>query len=107
MTLKDKQDVEKLRSGNLVYRNKKFTAVELGCQILTVKVHWLPYYLHDNVAKAFLCDYGRIISIEMLTSVVGGLRVYNEMREVKIQVDKSHNFPYHTLCILMTGRRRC
>lgn len=88
VTFKEGNVIDTLKGSKLSYRNKHFKRVPLGKQVVTVRVHWLPHYLSDNVVKTLLVDYGTSLSIERLSSTVAGFKVFNGVREVKMEVDE-------------------
>ena len=86
--LSSDEAIARLRSGNLCYRDKQFVFAQLGKQVLTVRVHWLPLYFADTLIKAALRDYGTVLSVDCVTSQYGKTDIKNGMRIVQLEVDE-------------------
>ena len=75
----------------LSYRNKVFTFTQLGKQVLTLRLHWLPLYISDNLIRSVFSDYGTVLGVERASADYGNLRtrIQNGLRTVSLEVDEA------------------
>lgn len=67
----------------------KFDLVHMSQQVIKFRVHWLPLYYDDTMLKGIFCDYGEILDIKRLKTVMENNVFLNGIREVTMKVDEA------------------
>ncbi len=90
VTLVTDEALERIRSAPaLLFNQKHFSVTQLGKQVVTIRVHWLPLFFSDNLIKHVLADFGHVIAVERCTTIHDRINIKNGMRVVSLEVDET------------------
>jgi len=70
----------------LMYRNRTFACVNLGSQSVTIRLHWLPSYIKDDVVTQMCRRFGEVLSVEREKTTCDIFTVETGVRVVKMQL---------------------
>ena len=75
-----------LREGGdgLSYRTRNFSFVNLGSQNVTLRLHWLPGYIKDDVVRQMCSRFGEVVSVEREKTKCDVIDVETGVRLVKM-----------------------
>ncbi|KAL4237295.1 hypothetical protein ACF0H5_002013 [Mactra antiquata] len=73
---------------NLKYKDKKIHLVQLGKQVVRVRIHWLSHYYTDAAVKLIMSDYGKVLAVNNLATNIDGFTIKSGVREVSLEVDE-------------------
>lgn len=105
-TLEALEDMKK--SDMLYVGDKNIDFDHLGRQNISIRVHWLPLYVDDNLLRRILCDFGtikRIVREWKKTDEPEGVKLLTGIRRVDMEVTQEAKMAIPHLIVYPDGTR--
>ena len=82
---------------SLRIKDQVLTISNVGKQVITIKLHWLPAYIRDVFISDFFSGYGKVLEVKREAAVINGdVTRRNGVRIVQLETDevKKAKIPY-------------